>query len=148
MNKKEDSLHDIFLSVMRLHYLRAHMLFEKDGIHPGQSSLLRVLFHHEGLSQKELANKLRIAPATLTVMIKRMEKVDLLEKKPDDVDKRVSRIYLSEKGKEVYKNVEQSMKILEKDSFNHLTTEEKLILRRLLMQMVDNLRISLKENNS
>ena len=37
----------------------------------------------------------------MTVMIKRMEKTNFIERKQDDKDQRISRIYITEKGKNI-----------------------------------------------
>ncbi len=42
---------------------------------------------------KELADKRKVKASTTTVMIKRMEKAGLVERKQDEKDQRVSRIF-------------------------------------------------------
>lgn len=148
MKNTEDSIYHIFLRIIRLHYHRSHMLFEKDGIYPGQPPLLIVLSHCDGLSQKELAEKLMIAPATLTVMIKRMEKAGLVERKQDEVDQRISRVFLTEDGKKAYLRVNKTRNILENECFENFTVEEKLLFRRLMMQMLENLKVTNKNNDN
>ena len=66
---------DILLEVIRFHYCRTHKLLEDVGIYPGQPPMLLELKKKGGQSQSELANRLNIKPATVTVMINRMEKV-------------------------------------------------------------------------
>lgn len=134
-----NSLYHIFLSVIRLHYNRTRILFEKCDIYPGQPPLVILLHHKNGQSQKELAKQIRISPATLTVMIKRMEKAGLLERKQDEVDQRVSRVFLTNKGEESYKQINETMNKINDRCFAHFTEDEKLILRRLMMQLRENL---------
>ncbi len=142
--EEERSLYHIFLGIIRLHYYRSHFLFEKDGIYPGQPPLLFILKRCDGQSQKELAEKLKIAPATLNVMIRRMEKAGLLDRRQDEVDQRVSRVFLTEKGHEAFLRTHETVHILETECFANFTVEEKLIFRRLLMQMTDNLQETIK----
>lgn len=134
-----DSLYYIFSQVIGLNYRRTHMLLDKIGIYPGQPPMLLTLYKKDGQSQKELANKLCIKPATITVMIKRMEKAGLLERHQDLEDQRVSRVYITDQGKEVCSEVHKVMNIIESECFNNFTDEEQMLLRRLLMQMRDNL---------
>lgn len=135
----KDSLYHIFLEILRLHYYRTHVLLDEVGVYPGQPPMLFVLSKEDGQSQKELANKLNLKPATITVMLKRMEKANLVERRQDAEDQRVSRVYITEQGKEVYEKVNKIMKNVEEECFGNFTVEEKVILRRLLMQMKNNL---------
>lgn len=134
-----DSLYSIFSQVIRFHYYRVHMLLEKVGVYPGQPHLLFTLAKQDGQSQKDLAEKLHIKPATITVMLSRMEKAGFVKRCPDKDDHRVSRVYLTEKGKNLLVEVKEALKTIESDCFNNFTVEEQLLLRRLLMQMRDNL---------
>ncbi|MGE5582290.1 MAG: MarR family winged helix-turn-helix transcriptional regulator [Bacillota bacterium] len=134
-----DSLYAVFHQVIRFHYCRAHMLLEKLGVYPGQPPLLFTLEKHGGLSQKELAEKLHIKAATVTVMLKRMENAKLVERRPDSNDQRVSRVYLTEYGQTVFNEVKESLEKIKQDCFQNFTAEERNLLRRLLMRVRDNL---------
>ncbi len=136
---KSDTLYYIFHQVLRFHYQRTHMLLDDIGLYPGQPGLLFALSVKDGQSQKDLANKLNIKPATITVMLNRMEKSNLVERHPDPEDQRVSRVYITKQGKEVCNELRKVMKIIDSECFKNFTEEEKVILRRLLMQMRDNL---------
>jgi DNA-binding MarR family transcriptional regulator len=115
------------------------MLLEKIGVYPGQPPLLFIIGKKDGPSQKELAEKLHIKAATITVMLHRMEKAKLIERRPDNNDQRISRVYLTGEGKKVRDEAIMSLKTMEDDCFSNFTTEEKLLMRRLLMQMRNNL---------
>lgn len=136
---QDDSLYHVFAQVIRLHYHRTHTLLDKVGVYPGQPGMLFSLYKKDGQSQKELANKLNIKPATATVMLNRMEKAGLLERKADATDQRISRVYITEKGGEVCEEVKEVMKIINSECFSNFTSEEEILLRRLLMQVRDNL---------
>lgn len=144
----EDSLTYIFTQVIRLHYHRSHALLEQIGIYPGQPPLLFALWRKDGQSQKELAKCLHIKPATITVMLGRMEKARLVERRSDPEDQRVSRVYLTEHGKDILKEVKQVVEILEAESFANFTAEESMLIRRLFMQMRDNLSKKCKEKSN
>ncbi len=134
-----NSLHSIFHQVMRLYHQRNHMLLDKIGIYPGQPFMLFALYNKDGQSQKDLAEKLGIRPPTITKMVKRMGKSGLIERKQDTEDQRVSRVYITEKGREICKEINKVRKIIEAESFSNFTEEELILLRRLLMQMRHNL---------
>ncbi len=135
----KDSLYFIFLEVLRLHYYRTHMLLDKIGVYPGQPPLLFILNKHNGLSQKEIAKKLGIKPSTITVMLKRMESGNLVCRRQDSKDQRVSRVYITEEGRRLCEKSKELTIQLQDECFGNFTQEEKENLRRSFIQIRDNL---------
>ncbi|MCS7459576.1 MarR family transcriptional regulator [Paenibacillus doosanensis] len=129
-------------NIMRLHRHTLHLLLQQQGIevYPGQPPLLFRLSEEDGQSQKELARKLRIKPATLTVMLTRMEKTGLVRRMSDTRDQRISRVFLTERGRQAIQAVKETMQSLELHTFEEFTAEEKLLLRRFLLHMQNNLK--------
>ena len=86
------------------------------GIYPGQIPVLGLLAHKDGLSQREIAEKLHIKPPTVNVTVQRLEKAGFLYREADEKDQRISRIYMTEKGKQAkesgMKKVQDNEKIL------------------------------------
>jgi len=134
-----DNLYHIFGEIIRLHYHRSHNLLDKLGIYPGQPPMLFTLYHKDGQSQKELAEKIKIKPATITVMLGRMEKSELVTRRQDTEDQRISRVYITEKGKKVCEELKNVFIALNEECFSNFTDDDKVLLRRLLTQMRDNL---------
>lgn len=141
-----DSLHHVFLQVGHLHFHRTFLLLDKVGIYPGQPPMLFALYKKDGQSQKELAKQLNIKPATITVMLTRMEKAGLLERRKDPDDQRVVRVYLTITGRDVCLKVVKVTDGISEECFRDFTQEEKMLLRRLLMQMKENLTKVSSEN--
>jgi MarR family transcriptional regulator, organic hydroperoxide resistance regulator len=142
-----DSVYAVFSGVVRFHYYRMHMLLEKFGVYPGQHKLFFVLGKQGGLSQKELAEKLNIKAATITVMLNRMEKAKLIERRQDQSDQRVTRVYLTEQGRKILDQVKESLKTIDSECFHNFTTEEQVLLRSLLIKMRDNLKKVCEKNS-
>ncbi|WP_248931044.1 MarR family winged helix-turn-helix transcriptional regulator [Paenibacillus hamazuiensis] len=134
--------------VMKLHRHHIHVLLQDYEVYPGQPPLLMRLLERNGQSQSELAAKMRVKPATLTVMITRMQKNGLLERKPDPRDQRVSRVFLTEKGLEVAGKVKEAIHASEQKCFEDFREEEKLLLRRFLLHMHDNLSKDIESEHS
>jgi DNA-binding MarR family transcriptional regulator len=88
----------LLTQITRLRFLRGHSLLSSLKLHPAQFHLLAMLHHDEGMSQAEIAGKLMVKPSTLTVMVRRMMKNGLVERKQDVLDGRVQRVYCTEKG--------------------------------------------------
>lgn len=142
----KDSLYFIFLEILRLHYYRTHVLLEEVGIYPGQPPMLFILSNEGGQSQSELAEKLQIKPSTITVMLKRMENEGIVERRKDKLDQRITRVYITEKGRKLCDEAIKVMDKVQDECFANITAEEKIILRRLFMQMRDNLNNALEED--
>ncbi len=143
--KEDESLHSLFWQIIRQHFIRHHHLLSRIGLHKGQPQILAMLWERDGLTQKDIAESLRVKPSTITVMLRRMERAGLLKRETDPQDMRVSRVYLTEKGKSLRKEVEEIMKALEEECFANFTLEEKVLLRRFFLQIRDNLRRVNKE---
>lgn len=94
----DSSIHGLMIKSARLYFVRAFHLLERLGLHPGQVPLLVALYREDGLSQKELVKRLSVKPSTVAVMIKRMERNGLLQRRSDDKDQRVTRICLTGGG--------------------------------------------------
>lgn len=125
--------------VMHLYVQRSMQLFRGLDIHPGQAGMLWALKRHDGLSQKALAKKMGITPPSITVMIRKLEAENLIEKHQDKVDQRMTRIYITDKGREIASYMDTVLEQLEREAFANMSEEEIMLLRRLLLQMKDNL---------
>jgi MarR family transcriptional regulator, organic hydroperoxide resistance regulator len=136
---RPDSIDFILINVCHLHRTRAHQLLEALGLYQGQPPVLRALWQQEGLTQREIAQQLKIAPATVTKMLQRMEKTGFIQRRSDPDDQRVTRVYLTDAGRDVQSAVEEVFQTLEAETFANLTLEERLLLRRLLLQLRQNL---------
>ena len=135
----KNSLYYIFLEILRIHHYEAHKKLEEINLYPGQPPLLFILNKSDGKSQRELAEIMHIKASTVNVMIKRMEKAGLLERRQDKKDARISRAYISDEGRRVCKKSYYAMEEMEKKMFSSLTKDELVIFRRLLLQVKENL---------
>src|SRR5512147_378522 len=102
----QDTLDFLLANICHLHRARIQQLFEALGLYQGQPPLLRQLWGQEGLTQTELAERLKLAPATVTKMLQRMEKTGFIARRPDSEDQRISRVYLTEAGRAVQDRAE------------------------------------------
>ena len=109
------------------------------GIYPGQIPVLGLLAHRDGLSQREIAEHLRIKPPTVNVTVQRLEKAGFLYRKADEKDQRISRIYLTEKGKQAKEDGMKKVKENEKILLSGLSDAELCLLKRMLEQITENI---------
>jgi len=129
----------LFAQTSKLFRTRAHALLGEIGLCRGQPFALYALWEEEGITHSELAERLNVTPATITNMLKRMEKAGLVERRPDAEDQRVSRVYLTDAGRDIREAVEGMWRELEERTFSGFGSEERESLERSLLRMQENL---------
>ncbi len=137
--RHEDSLPILLGQISHLQLLKAYGLLEELGVHPKQVPTLIILRHHEGISQRDLVDLLRVKAPTVAVTIKRLERAGYVERRGDTADQRISRIYLTNYGKEIVEQIPSRIKQVEEKALEGFTQEERLLMRRLLLQIRENL---------
>ncbi len=60
--------------------------------------LLRVLWQQDGISQRELSERLGVAEPSVVVMLRGLEKKDLVRRERDEEDRRKMRVFLTERA--------------------------------------------------
>jgi DNA-binding MarR family transcriptional regulator len=125
--------------VCKAHHFRVRTLLHEIGLYRGQQFVLRALWHEEGVTHSELAERLNVHPATVSNALKRMERAGFLERRPDLEDQRVSRVYLTGAGREIRGAVERVWAELEEETFHGFSEEERETLERLLQKVYENL---------
>ena len=134
-----ESMDFLLAQICRLHHARAHTLLEELGLYRGQPPVLRALWEREGLAHSELAARLHVQPATITKMIKRMEKAGFVVRRSDPRDQRVSRVYLTDAGRAIQAEVRRVWRALEEETLDGFSLEERMSLRCFFLQMRENL---------
>lgn len=129
----------LFHQVMHLQEQYICRSMEQYGIHPGQARILFVLNLNGPLSQRELADRIHLKPPSVTVALQKMEKSGLIQKQPDEKDQRVTRIQITDRGRECIRSMIEMQQQTEERVFRNMTAEEKMLLRRLILQMRENL---------
>ncbi|NWF67941.1 MAG: MarR family transcriptional regulator [Chloroflexi bacterium] len=129
----------VLVQVMKAHRYRAENALNQLGLHTGQEMILFQLWEQEGLAQSQLVENLCVEPPTVTKMLQRLEKAGLVERRQDSEDGRISRVYLTTAGRALEAPVRQIWATLERDLAAGLSETEKMLLRRLLMQLQGNL---------
>jgi DNA-binding MarR family transcriptional regulator len=116
-----------------------HRALEGLGLYRGQPRLLHVLWEREGITHSELARELHIQPATVTKMLQRMERAGFLERKHDEEDERVSRVFLTPRGRDIKERVVKTMEVLAETVERGFDKSELSAFRDYLVRVRDNL---------
>ncbi len=89
--------------------------------------------------QKDIEEALKLSKATVSDVIKRMEKNRLIERKTNPNDTRSKMIVLSKDTKEVFEIKQKRLKELEKEAGKNITQEELENFSSILNKMIQNL---------
>ncbi|MBR5535136.1 MAG: MarR family transcriptional regulator [Clostridia bacterium] len=126
--------------VNRLHFTMFHQALSQYGLGKGQPPILKYLSLNDGCKQTEIAKREHLTAATVTVMLQTMEKNGLVERKNDDNDLRIMRVYITPKGLEVQKKCDEAIEEMEKKIYEDFTSDEIEVFRKLLTKKRDRLK--------
>ena len=97
---------------------------------------LMCLWEEEGLTQRDIAAKSKVENSTTTRILDKLEKLDLVERRADPNSRRSFRIYLTEKGKELEKDIIPVPARVNKELMSALDADEQQQMIGLLKKMV------------
>lgn len=123
--------------------LMVQIMAERD-ISPAQALCMRVLGHNDGVSQRDLAEILRVSRPTVTVMVQKMEKAGLVERRVDMADQRYTRIYLTDEGWHAHADMHELLDEFVAETIGPLSEEDQRELERLLGLLNENMNAALE----
>ena len=129
----------LLVQVMKAHRKLAEIGLNDFGLHVGQELILFRLDEHDGMTQSELADLLCVEAPTVTKGLQRMEAAGLVERRQDSTDARVSRVYLMPKSRQLIEPLRDLWAEVEQKTIKGLSEPEVMLLRRLLLQILENL---------
>ena len=135
MDRVEDTIGFLMGRVIRVHRQFADDALKPLGLHVGQEIVLLKLCAEEGLTQSVLAQRLEVEPPTMTIMLNRMERAGLIERRPCLQDARVSLVYLTARGRSLELPVREVLRQLEERTLQGLSLTEQALLRRMLIEI-------------
>ena len=89
-----------------------------------------------GVSQRRLANEMRLTPGTVSARVDRMVRDGLVARAPDPSDKRGSLVSLTERGREVFEVVVPAYLANEARLLGSLTADEQATLAGVLRKLL------------
>jgi len=105
------------------------------GLTPVQSLVLMTISEEEGLSAGDIGKRLVLDYATLSGVLDRLAEGGWIVKGTAEEDKRLLRIYLTPKAKEITEVILRERDALNEDILRPLKQEEKLLLKRMLRDL-------------
>ena len=124
--------------------------FDLEGVMSQDSArlIMHALRQNDGSSQLSLVRKTHLKAPTVSVTLKRMEEEGLVRREPDPMDMRVTRVYLSDQGREHNRQVRARLRELDVTLMKGFTKQEAEQLMQYLSRMRDNILPDYMKNNS
>lgn len=148
---KEGSPEQLFHALERKHQNAVDNLLTRNGIaNIGQPVILSILSQQENgtiASQNELAKRLRVSPATMTVSLKSMERDGYIKKLSNQEDLRCKPISITEKGLQAAKLIDHVFQTLDHGMYRGFSAEELERISELYRRMINNLETIVEEGN-
>jgi DNA-binding MarR family transcriptional regulator len=104
---------------------------------PPDAGILRLLRVEPGLSQQELAARLKIHPSRLVAILDDLEKLGYVERKPNQADRRLYSLHLTGDGEEILGRIGVVAREHQDALLAALSFEERSLLGALLLRIAD-----------
>jgi DNA-binding MarR family transcriptional regulator len=134
-----DNLSYLLRNVGMKYRYYVYSVLSKDRWGVSQDLAIYHIAQHKKLNQKDLANKLNITPASVSVIVHKMESEELLIRIPDEKDGRQFNLLLTEKGRSLVSKVRNSWSKIQEEITDGFDESEKQTLLRLLQKVEKNL---------
>lgn len=112
----------------------------KEIVSSTQRLVILRLCEKDGLTQKELAKDTNFKPSSLTLMLDKLEKNALVERRAKENDRRAYLIYVTQKGRELQELLIDVGTKIEKESLEGVSKEEQEILNKALKKIYSNIK--------
>lgn len=110
---------------------RARALLAPLGVTPLQYAVLKVVGEAEGTSGADLGARLRLDSASITGVVDRLEAQELLYRRDDRQDRRIHRLFLTERGRGLLPALDAAMDRLNAEALAMLGPEATRVLAGL-----------------
>jgi len=114
-------------------------VFARHGVYEGQQFVLRLLWREDGLTPGQLARQLGLSTPTVTRAATRMEASGLLRRERHPGDRRLVRLWLTPRGREIEGVIGPEMQALTKQTLAGFSAAERAELIAALRRIHANL---------
>ena len=109
------------------------------GLTRSQWWVLTMLYAKEGVTQSELADFMDLEKPTLGRLLDRMQEKEWIERRPDCHDRRVNRLFLTEKVQEIMRALRKTAADVRKDALGNMAAIEREDFIDTLIKIKNNL---------
>jgi MarR family transcriptional regulator, organic hydroperoxide resistance regulator len=123
---------------LRFHNRLERRMPETLGVHGltlPQFDVLATLWHGEGITQQDLAERLLVTKGNVVGLIDRVSAAGWVERRPDPEDRRANRLYLTDAGRELLARAWPCQIALSQKIFGTLNESELRVMHGLLARL-------------
>ena len=135
---EEKKLLDLFTDMTRIQTAYVERRLLHLGLHTGQGAIISALGEIGPCSQKDLAEYRHVSAATISVMLRRMEKSGLVVRSQSE-DGKHNEISLTGQGRELCTALSQDMEGEPERIFAGMSEEDKQAAQRIFLTISENL---------
>lgn len=136
--ESDKDLLNLFTDMVRAHTAYMDRQLAVLGLSNGQGGVISALGRNGSLTQNELARFRQVTPATISIMLDRMERDGLVLRDSMWGNNRANKIHLTDKGMELFKKLDTFMQQEPAVVFGGLTEEEKRLAAVVFQKITDN----------
>lgn len=125
--------------ICRAHRNLVASALDRISVHVGQDHFVYRLAIDDGVTQAQLAEALCVDASTVTKTLLRLERDGVVDRRADAADARISRVYLTTRGRTLVKPVVEIWSQAELQLVKDLSEAERARLHRLLRRLLANL---------
>ncbi len=100
---------------------------------PSHGDILAMLYQHDKLTMKEIADKIHRSKPTVTILVAKLERLGFVTREKSTEDSRITYIMLTSKSEDFKPIFEKISKDLNKMLFKNLTNKEVQLLDIILL---------------
>ena len=109
------------------------------GVVPGQFAQLLALYEQDGLSQRELCERVRIEQPTMANTLQRMERDGLIRRLPDPADGRRAAVMLTGRARDLEDDLVGAARSINSEATRNIGDDELATFMKVLSRIIDNL---------
>ena len=118
------------------------------GLTPAQWKIILALSMTDGLTQKEIADRIYVDSSTLVPIIDKMEEIGLVERKSDSKDRRINRIFLTKKSESTVDSIIEIAVQLRKIIYRGISENDLETVKTVMRTVIKNSESAMSEIKS
>jgi DNA-binding MarR family transcriptional regulator len=133
--------------VMHLNRLVMARTMGQHGVQSPEAIALTLLARNDGFSQRELAEILHLSHPRVSTILNTLEKAGLVLRRPDENDRRLVRVFLTDEGRRSERVHRSVMGAYVERTVGALPEADRLELERLLNDLAGSIKVVLQEGH-
>lgn len=113
---------------------------EAIGMRSSYRHVMKPLMEQDGMTQLELVNITKLKAPTISITLRNMEREGIVRREKNDVDRRETHVYITDKGREMHAKILEAFERAEQVMLKDIPEKEQATVRKILAKMTENLR--------